>query len=111
VVYALQFFLTSPVVVRERSRRAAQGTFVNTRPAGGLVAWQQPRSPRQRVRPGGGDQPLRHPVVDVDEAIERRPLEDADVVERAAVAMRGVTNVPAPSARSSKSLRRRGLKK
>ncbi len=42
-------------------------------------------SPRERVRAGGGDQPLRHPVVDVEEAIERRPPEDADVVERAAV--------------------------
>ena len=28
------------------------------------------RSPRQRVRAGGGDQPLRHPVVDVAETLE-----------------------------------------
>src|SRR5690242_10986588 len=40
------------------------------------------RSPRQRGRAGRGHEALRDPVVDVDEAIERRPLEDADVVER-----------------------------
>src|SRR5207247_3205638 len=43
------------------------------------------RSPRERVRAGGGDQPLRHPVVDVAEAVEARSLEEDAVVQGAAV--------------------------
>src|SRR5438874_1772849 len=34
----------------------------------------QLRSPRERVRAGGGDQALRHPVVDVAEAVEAPSL-------------------------------------
>src|SRR5437867_5772831 len=45
----------------------------------------QLRSPRERVRAGGGDQPLRHPVVDVAEAVEARSLEEDAVVQGAAV--------------------------
>ena len=37
-----------------------------------VLVQQLPGSPRQRVRAGGGDQPLRHPVVHVDEP-SRRP--------------------------------------
>src|SRR5262245_2810926 len=44
-----------------------------------------PWLPRQRVRAGGGDQSLRHPVVDVAEAIEARSLVLDDVEERAPV--------------------------
>jgi hypothetical protein len=33
---------------------------------------QRLRSPRQRVRAGGGDEALRHPVVDVAETLEAR---------------------------------------
>src|SRR6266508_192585 len=57
----------------------------DARTGGGLVARQQPGSPRQRVRAGGGDQPLRHPVVDVAEAVEARSLEDDAVVQGAAI--------------------------
>ena len=46
---------------------------------------QVTESPRQRGRAGRGHEALRDPVVHVDEAIERRPLEDTGVVERAAV--------------------------
>src|SRR6266540_3079341 len=53
-------------------RRLAQ--VEDARAADGLVARQQPRSPRQRVRAGGGEQPLRHPVVDVAEAVEAPSL-------------------------------------
>ena len=35
---------------------------------------RQLRLPRQRVRAGGGDQALRHPVVDVAEAVEAPSL-------------------------------------
>ena len=62
-----------------------QVTFLNTGAAGGLVARLQLGSPRQRVRAGGGDQPLRHPVVDVAEAVEARSLEDDAVVQGAAI--------------------------
>ena len=39
-------------------------------------------SARERVRAGGGDQALRHPVVDVAEAVEARFFEDDAVVQR-----------------------------
>src|SRR5215208_2342952 len=61
----------------------ALGTSVNAAAAGGLVARQQARSPRQRVRAGGGDEALRHPVVDVAEAVEA-PLLVLDDVEEGA---------------------------
>ena len=42
----------------------------------------EPRKlPRERVRAGGGDQPLRHPVVDVAEALEGPFLVLDDVEE------------------------------
>src|SRR5213595_143063 len=43
------------------------------------------RSPRQRVRAGSGDQPLRHPVVDVAETLEVPFLVFDDVEEGAPV--------------------------
>src|SRR5207244_5385426 len=58
----------SPCATRPPERRAAQL-----------------RSPWERVRAGGGDQALRHPVVDVAEAVEARSLEDDAVVQGAAV--------------------------
>src|SRR5262249_18736736 len=60
----------------------------NPRAAGGLVARRQPRSPRQRVRAGGGDQSLRHPVIDVAEALEAPFLVLDDVEEGAPVELR-----------------------
>src|SRR5438034_104221 len=57
----------------------------HARAGGGLVARQQPGSPRQRVRAGGGDQALRHPVVDVAEAVEAPSIEDDAVVQGAPV--------------------------
>src|SRR6266498_5636726 len=63
----------------------ALGTSVNAGASGGLVARQQATSPRQRVRAGGGDQPLRHPVIDVAEALEAPFLVLDDVEEGAPV--------------------------
>src|SRR5215207_2521427 len=57
----------------------------HARAAGGLVARLPPRSPWQRVRAGGGDQPLRHPVVDVDETLVAPSLVLDDVEEGAPV--------------------------
>ncbi len=45
----------------------------------------QLRSPWERVRAGGGDQPLRHPAVDVDEPLEGPFLVLDDVEEGAPV--------------------------
>src|SRR5215204_5317822 len=56
-----------------------------TGPAGRLVASRQARSPRQWVRAGGGDEALRHPVVDVAEAVESPFLVLDDVEEGAPV--------------------------
>ena len=42
-------------------------------------------SPRERVRAGGGGQPLRHPVVDVAEAVEALSLVLDEVEEGAPV--------------------------
>src|SRR5205823_11135090 len=42
---------------------------------------RQLRSARERVRSGGGDQPLRHPIGDVPEALEARSLVLDDVEE------------------------------
>src|SRR5688500_1561252 len=53
------------------------------RARGGLVARPQARSPRKRVRSGGGDEALRHPVVGVDEALEA-PFRVLDDVEEGA---------------------------
>src|SRR6266540_3996320 len=63
----------------------ALGTSVNAGAAGGLVARQQATSPRQRVRAGGGDEALRHPVVDVAETLEAPFLVLDDVEEGAPV--------------------------
>src|SRR5437764_13765794 len=62
-----------------------QGSFRNTGAAGGLLARRQARSPRQRVRAGRGHEALRHPVVDVDEALEASFLVLDDVEEGAPV--------------------------
>src|SRR5438552_5495672 len=43
------------------------------------------RSPRHRVRAGRRHEARRGPGTDVDEAVERGPLEDADVIQRATV--------------------------
>src|SRR6266540_4653881 len=63
----------------------ALGTSVNAGAAGGLVARQQARSPRERVRAGGGDEALRHPVIDVAETLEAPFLVLDDVEEGATV--------------------------
>ena len=76
-VYGSQRFdVVNLSIGRAESHRpvGVQATFLNTGAADGLVARQQPRSPRQRVRAGGGEQPLRHPVVDVAEAVEAPSL-------------------------------------
>src|SRR6266487_2827148 len=62
-----------------------KGSFRNTGAAGGLLARRQARSPRQRVRAGRGHEALRHPVVDVDEALEAPFLVLDDVEEGAPV--------------------------
>jgi hypothetical protein len=49
------------------------GCRAEHRAPGGLAARPHLRSPRERVRAGGGDQALRHPVVDVAEAFEFVP--------------------------------------
>src|SRR5206468_4374820 len=67
------------------ARHALRRSYPNTGAGGGPVARQQPGSPREGVRAGGGDQPLRHPVVDVAEAVEARSLEDDAVVQGAAI--------------------------
>src|SRR5688500_16605416 len=57
----------------------------HARAAGGLVARQRAGSPRKRVRAGGGDEALRHPVVDVAETLEAPFLVFDDVEEGAPV--------------------------
>src|SRR5215467_9736767 len=64
---------------------ARRVTFPNAGHRGGPVARQQAWSPRKRVRAGGGDEALRHPVVDVAEAVEASSLLLDDVEKRAPV--------------------------
>src|SRR3954454_1209401 len=68
-----------------RPRLTVAARREDSRAAGGLVARQQARSPRQRVRAGGGDEALRHPVVNVAEALEAPFLVFDDVEEGATV--------------------------
>src|SRR5439155_5303422 len=81
---------TTTAAPASTTRRAIPATTppdapVTTRDSSAERRAAQLRSPRQRVRARGGDQPLRHPVVDVAEAVEARSLEDDAVVQGAPV--------------------------
>src|SRR5262249_41066799 len=70
---------------RSGEARRLHVTFPHAGPPCGVVARQQAWSPRKRVRAGGGDEALRHPVVDMAEAVEASSLLLDDVEKGAPV--------------------------